>query len=282
LLFVVVAGAAGYALAGRPRRAAAAIAPRAFREPTALRRPTRGRMTEPTATNTTSSSALPPTLEQWVALLAPGCLAHHIQLPYALKWIDLESGGNPCAVGNPAAHGPDGNPREIGIAQLYNPDDLARSGVTGTQLRAYCVPGDDHAVMYKGKTVRGFSSALLRPLTAAEMQEQADATIDLIARCMVMATRDLVAVHADAAWSPSTRNYWTLVKLQHGLPGLSHTGLRAVARRLQRAPRSWQEFAATVGHVQLDPETMKYRDGFPVILANAEQCASVFTEPELA
>jgi hypothetical protein len=51
---------------------------------------------------------------------------------------------------------------------------------------------------------------------------------------------------------------------------------------LQRAPRSWQEFAATVGHVQLDSETMKYRDGFPAILANAEHCASVFAEPELA
>jgi hypothetical protein len=241
-------------------------------------------MTEPTATNTTNSSTRPPALEQWAALLAPGCLAHRIQLPYALKWIDLESGGNPCAVGHPAAHGPDGNPREIGIAQLYNPDDLARAGVMGAQLRAYCVPGDDHAISYKGRTVRGFSSALLRSLTAAEMQQQADATIDLIARCMVMATRDLVAVHAGAAWSPSTRNYWALVKLQHGLPGLSHTGLRAVARRLQRAPRSWQEFTATVSnvHVQLDPETMKYRDEFPAILANAEQCASVFAEPELA
>ena len=193
-------------------------------------------MTEPTATDTSTSSVPPPTLEQWAALLAPGCLAHRIQLPYALRWIDLESGGNPCAVGHPAAHGPDGNPREIGISQLYNPDDLARFGVTGAQLRAYCVPGDDHAIVYKGRTVRGFSSALLRPLTAAEMQQQADATIDLIARCMVMATRDLVAVHADAAWSPSTRNYWTLVKLQHGLPGLSHAGLRAgVHRPLRRA-----------------------------------------------
>lgn len=239
-------------------------------------------MTEPTATDTSTSSVPPPTLEQWAALLAPGCLAHRIQLPYALRWIDLESGGNPCAVGYPAAHGPDGNPLEIGIAQLYNPDDLVGAGVTGAQLRAYCVPGNDHAIVYKGKTVRGFSSALLRPLTAAEMQQQADATIALIARCMATATRDLVAVHADAAWSPSTRNYWTLVKLQHGLPGLSHTGLRAVARRLQRAPRSWQEFAATVGHVQLDPKTMGYRDDFPRILANAEKCASAFAEPELA
>ena len=49
-------------------------------------------MTEPTATDSSTSSVPPPTLEQWAALLAPGCLAHRIQLPFALKWIDLESG----------------------------------------------------------------------------------------------------------------------------------------------------------------------------------------------
>jgi len=236
-------------------------------------------MNEPIAANT---SAAPPSVEQWAAILAPGCLAHRIQLPYALKWIDLESGGNPCEVGSPAARGPDGNPRELGIAQLYNPDDLHRFGVTGAQLRAYCVPGNDHAVTYKGRTVRGFSSALLRPLTAVEMQDQADAAVRLIAHCMSTATQDLVAVNAGAAWSPSTRNFWTLVKLQHGLPGLSRSGMPAVARRLGRAPRSWQEFRTTLGEVQLDRETTRYQAVFPEILHNAEQCASVFSEAELA
>ncbi|MEO8755873.1 MAG: hypothetical protein ABI624_24685, partial [Casimicrobiaceae bacterium] len=163
-----------------------------------------------------------------------------------------------------------------------NPDDLGRLGLTGAQLRAYCVPGDDHAVTYKGRTVRGFSSALLRPLTAAEIQAQADATVSLIAHCMSSATRDLRAVNAGAAWSPATRNYWTLVKLQHGLPGLSRSGLPAVTRRLQRPPNSWLEFKATLGQVQLDRETMKYLDAFPAILLNAEKCASVFSEDELA
>jgi hypothetical protein len=159
---------------------------------------------------------------------------------------------------------------------------VRRFGLTGAQLRAYCVPGDDHAVTYKGRTVRGFSSALLRPLTAGEMQAQADAAVNLIAHCMSTATRDLRAVNADAAWSPATRSYWTLVKLQHGLPGLSRSGLPAVTRRLQRPPSSWLEFKTTLSQVQLDRETMKYRDAFPAILANAERCASVFSEPELA
>jgi hypothetical protein len=235
--------------------------------------------TPPSSTSTRVTTS--PNVEQWASFLAPGCLAHGIQLPYALKWIDLESGGNPCAVGYPAARGPDGCPRELGIAQLYNPDDLQRFGVTGAQLRAYCVPGNDHAITYKGRTVRGFSSALLRPLTADEMQAQADAAVALIARCMTTATADLVGVHAGATWSRSTRSYWALVKLQHGLPGLSRSGLPAVTRRLQRPPMGWQEFKDTLGSVQLDRGTMQYRDDFPRLLHNAEQCASVFSEVEV-
>ena len=91
---------------------------------------------------------------RWTALLVPGCLANGIQLPYALKWIEIESGGNPCAIGDPSQRGPDGQPRELGIAQLHNPDDLRRVGVTGAELRAYCVPG---------------TAAMSRAMTIAEM-----------------------------------------------------------------------------------------------------------------
>lgn len=232
-------------------------------------------------TRNSSGSVAPPTLEQWATLLAPACLAHRIPLPFALKWIDIESGGNPCAIGYPPARGPDGQPREIGIAQLYNPDDLQRLKLTGAQLRAYCVPGDDHTVTFKGRVVRGFSSSLLRSLTAREMQEQVDAAVDLITRAMSTATSDLMAVNAGEAWSRSRRDYWSLVKLQHGLPGLSRSGLPAVARKLGRAPRGWQEFKATLDLVQLDHETERYRNEFSSILNNAERCASVVAELEL-
>lgn len=266
LVFGALVCAAGYSLNGRSSRGAAAPASHAAAN---------GR-----ARN--GSRGASPRRDQWAAVLAPGCLAHHIQLPYALKWIDLESGGNPCAVGYPSARGPDGNPLELGIAQFYNPDDLGRLGLSGTQLRAYCVPGDDHAVKYRGRRVRGFSQALLRPLTAAEMQTQADGAIGLIARSMASATRDLAGVNAGAAWSPATRDYWTLVKLQHGLPRLSRSGLPAVSRFLARAPHSWQEFRAALAHVALDKETARKRELFPAILNNAERCASVFAESEIA
>jgi len=232
-----------------------------------------------------TDTVLPPPLEQWRAYLAPGAAAHGIQLPYGLKWIDMESGGNPCAIGYPAAKGPDGNPKEMGIAQLYNPDDLQRFGATGAELRAYCVPGDQHDVVYKGKTIKGFSQALARPLTAAEMQRQADLAVDLMSSSMIAATHDLTSIQASSAWSPSTRNYWALVKLQHGLPALSREGLPRVAAFLKRPPSSFKEFRTLIenGSVKLDDETEKeYRADYARVFDNAEECASAFTEPSVA
>jgi hypothetical protein len=221
--------------------------------------------------------------------LAPGCLQHGIQLPYALKWGDLESGWNPCAIGYPPAHGrsPDGKqldaPLEMGVAQFYNPDDLVRLKLTGKQLRAYCVPGDQHESIYKGKKVRGFSQEMSRNLTDAEIQDQADGAVGLIKKSMSSATHDLMSVGAGSSWSPSTRNYWTLVKLQHGLPEVSSRGLPLVKAHLGRAPRDWSEFRTALSSIKF-PTAMeqKYRGDLPRILDNAEECASAFSERSIA
>ncbi len=140
------------------------------------------------------------------------------------------------------------------------------------------MPGDQHEIIWKGKVIRGFSKAMLRPMTPHEMRRQADATIRLIARCMTSATRDLVGVGAGSAWSPSGRSYWTLVKLQHGLPAISRQGLPAVTAKLGRPPADWSEFTRTLGDVRLDPDVeAKYRADFPRILENAQRCASVIS-----
>jgi hypothetical protein len=202
-----------------------------------------------------------PSVARWMALLVPGCVAHQIPLEFALKWIEIESGGNPCAIGDPSQRGPDGEPRELGIAQLHNPDDLRAVGVASSELRAYCVPG---------------TGVLARPLTLPEMSTQAVAAVGLIANCMAAADLDLAAV--GARWTG--RDYWTLVKLRHGLPGLARSGLLAVTRLLGRAPESWREFRAALGQVTLDRETMRYRGRFAAILDNAERCASVLPQGE--
>lgn len=223
----------------------------------------------------------PPRTQDWSTALAPGCLRAGIQLTYALRWVAEESGGNPCAVGNPEERGPDGYPKEMGIAQLYNPDDLTvvDPPLSSYELRAYCMPGDWHTSMYRHRVVRGFSQDLLRQLTAQEIQRQADGQVGLIARCERTARADLVAIGAagEPGWSRDRRSYWALVKLQHGDPVLSRQGLPAVRRKLGRPPRDWAEFAAN-----LAAALPKYAGVAAVVLHNAEACARAFDEGGVA
>jgi hypothetical protein len=229
--------------------------------------------------------ATPPAMLEWSRILAPMCAsgpAPRPQLPYVLRWIDLESGGNPCEVGYPPARGPDGQPLELGIAQLYNPDDLglADPPLTGAELRAYCVPGDQHEISYRGRIVRGFSGRMSRPMTPDEMGRQAESAIGLVRRCAASAARDLASIDAGPQWAPDRRGFWAIAKLQHGLPDLSHQGLPAVTQKLGRPPASWREFRDTLGAVTMRPNVEKYRADFPRILDNAEACAASFSEED--
>lgn len=222
----------------------------------------------------------PPTLDEWGVALAPGCLSSGIQLPYAVQFVAMESGGNPCAVGYPASKGPDGLPLEMGIAQFYNPDDLVALGLTGEELRVYCVPGDHHETTFRGKKVRGFSQQMRMPLTPEQVRRQAGGTVGLISRSMREVTEVLTSIGAGPAWSPSRRDFWRLVKLQHGLPALISEGLPRINAKLGRPPRDWSEFKAALDTVTLGARAeAKRRQGlFPRVLSNAERCASAFEE----
>lgn len=299
LLGILGAGLVGFTMVGLADRARGALRRRDEEDgdPTpAYDLPAEGRRREHDAADDASAasadagpvlplpgSVKPPSLEVWAARLASLAVAAGLQLAYVLKFVSMESGGNPCAVGYPPAKGPDGNPKEMGIAQFFNPDDLRDFGMTGAGLRAYCVPGDQHEVLFKGKLVRGFSSELSRPLTDGEMDEQARGTIDLVNRCRRSARRQLADVGAGPAWSEAHQDFWALVKLQHGLPELSTQGLPAVRKLLGRPPRDWAEFVASIPKVKLgDKVEAKYRHLFPSILDNATRCASAFQERAVA
>lgn len=215
----------------------------------------------------------------WIPLLTAPLQAAGIPLSYAIHAMQEESGGNPCAIGAPGAVGPDGNPRELGIYQVYNPDDLRKFGVTGAQLRAYCVAGMA-PVNYKGKTVLSHSQGVARPLTAQEMQQQVDVVVAKIKESRDVAGRDATAAGVTWPRTPDAagRDFWRLVKLVHGLPGLVH-GLPTVAARIGHPPASWSEFRSAIesGSVVLDPKTEGYRSQFSSLFNNAEKAASGLT-----
>jgi len=154
-----------------------------------------------------------------------------VKMAPALKWIADESGGNPCAWGDPPPEGTaeDGNPREIGIGQLYNPDDFNRLKITSSSLRAYCVPG---------------SQRLSRKLSPQEMIDQVTYTV-MEPIMWGMEKVDTLAAQYTLPWGEV--DYWKLVKAPHALPGIINTGFPAVVKKLGRTPGDWNEFRQVLG-----------------------------------
>jgi hypothetical protein len=151
-----------------------------------------------------------------------------------MKWFMMESDGAPCAFGTPGAKGPDGQPLEIGLGQIYNPDDfkllgLTARGVAPAAFRAYCAPGSQHRT---------------RLLTAKEMEDQVRYTV-LAKIDYSMGVADHQIAKYDLRWPIA--DYWALVKAVHGWPPILNTGLPGVVKKLGRPPKSWSEFRQALG-----------------------------------
>lgn len=200
--------------------------------------------------------------ESWMPYLTPLMAKLNIPLIFAMNWIRIESGGNPCAFGNANAKGPDGTPREQGITQLWNPDDFQALKVPLGSFRVYCIPGTQQCS---------------RTLTDDEMWEQARAHIAMIGKCVAYAARVLGDSGASAlpGWDNRKADFWKLVKLVHATPGMVK-GMSYVKTSLGRAPINWDEFKNAVlkGGVKLDAGTERLRAEFGRLYANAERCAS--------
>jgi|ERR1017187_1032194 hypothetical protein len=203
------------------------------------------------ATVESGTPVRPYNVESWGPLIAK--LAGDIPVAFVQAWNTKESGGNPCAFGSANAHGPDGNPREMGLGQLYNPDDFQALGIDAASWRAYCAAG---------------TQTVTRDLTADECTSQVTGLVGLINRCRTAARK------YNPGWSESSADFWRLVKLNHALPGLLQ-GMTAVTTQLGRPPNDWAEFRATVVTVTLDANTMAYSSDFGKELDNAETTGGV-------
>lgn len=201
--------------------------------------------------------------ESWRALIASLIASvptyANIDVRFAMAWLTMESGGNPCAVGSPAQMGPDGFPREVGLGQLYNPDDFARQHVTTAPFRAYSLIATAEqtrtaAASYASAMANGDHTAAnaiaqqmqtcSRPLTDAEKEQQVRCTL-LTPIMFDMAIAHASVVAHGLAWSAP--DVWKLVKASHALPGILGQGMPAVCVKLGRPPVDWNEFRQVLG-----------------------------------
>ncbi len=153
-------------------------------------------------------------------------LGGNIPVPFILKWIDVESGGSPCATGGATAK--DGTVREAGIFQFFYPDDYQRLGLDVNTIRA-CCEGIE----------KGHSQNCVRQMTDDEKNYQMAAGIKYIHVAMFKASNDLAVYGSNWNGSP---DYWKMVKMQHNAPGLALDWLKAFRKVEGFGARSFQEY----------------------------------------
>ncbi len=216
-----------------------------------------------------------PQIAQWLphlkaaaVIFGPAMHADIDQLvSFGLAWMGIESGGNPCAVGNRKLTVPPGGaPQEIGLFQIYNPDDFKELGVDPLELVAYCV-----------RPVPGLNNPqkLAQPMTPEQIGKHIVTGMQMIGKKHAYAGRYLAA--AGAQWPTHSQDYWRMVKAVHALPVLVNTGLGQVAKKLGRAPLSWAEYRAVYETInpraKFDPAKAQRgedQDGYYRALENAE------------
>jgi hypothetical protein len=182
----------------------------------------------------------------------------------ALKWTEMESGGNVCSVGRVDS----GHVYEAGLAQTYfDTPTTVKYGVTSLQLRADCAGG--------GTTMPGTNGGA--PLS--------DARRILHARVALLTMKDARAAarsrlgNAGVRWPESSADFWAFVKLDHALPALAR--FLAPAKKALGFEPTWAQFRAYVDDLsgaELDavvPGLSRRVSAFGRVWANCEEFASV-------
>lgn len=198
------------------------------------------------------------TLQTWQPIVATRIASTYPTIPqaFAMKWLDIESGGNPCAVGDPGQLGQGSDqPAEIGLGQLYNPDDFVHlKAPPAASFRAYAPAAAPLAAAYRQAQASGDKATMAsiarqmqtrtRALTPSEMDDQVHWTL-LAKIASDKAYVDQLFQRDGIQWSQV--DYWTAVKAPHALPAILGNGMPAVIKKLGRPPSSWKEFRTVLG-----------------------------------
>jgi hypothetical protein len=174
-----------------------------------------------------SSAVLSHSAREWEPLLAQ--LGPDVPLAASLAWIDQESAGNVCAIGNKPASGQK-YPQEYGLSQLDANDPTNVAIMSQSNARASCQnSGASH----------GDWEVQLRPLTDAERAMHAKAALD-----HMRAVRDhALAQTVGWGWDANGPETWKMAKLYHAGP--AYVRLAPVAAKaLGRPPHDFAEFQA--------------------------------------
>lgn len=180
---------------------------------------------------------LTPGVEHWRSLVIELAGAAGQPPEFHMAWIARESGGNPAAVGSIHATAPEnGYAREIGLYQLYNPDEVKLTSITPAQLRA-------------GAAAPTGTQSLVRALTDEEERWQVQAGVDYIAKRK--AAVDALLARYSADWNAT--DTWRLVKLYHAVSGLPPAVFAAGFQTYGRALADWAELVSVAQSTDLTP-----------------------------
>jgi hypothetical protein len=163
--------------------------------------------------------------DYWVPLFNQ--MRGDIPLPFIYTWAKIESDGNPCATGGGIAS--NGKTLESGLAQLFYPSDYNKLGINIDEFRSYCKGGSS-----------GASQVCIRRLTSSEEKEQVKALVDKINDSRSIITS------LGINWLKSSKDYWYLVKLRHGMPEILRRGWLEGGK-----PKNWQEFKLAVNRLNI-------------------------------
>jgi hypothetical protein len=172
-----------------------------------------------------SPTVLSHSARKWAPLLAQ--LGPDVPLAASQAWIDQESSGNVCAIGNKPALGQK-YPQEYGLSQLDVNDPTNVAIMSQSNARSPC---------QNSGASRGDWEVQLRPLTDAERAMHAKAALDHMRAARAHAHEQTVGW----GWDINGTETWKLAKLYHAGPAYVRLA-RVVAKALGRPPHDFVEF----------------------------------------